>query len=156
MTSNEIILLNFEEIRRRSLKLWNGITPEMYFWKPDNEAMNTIEMIRHILEGEHLFHTIVNNRGNLGEYISPWNEKPYISIQDEINFAESYRKKFIETLKSYNAEEFETIEIIRSEKGQRRKLGDYLHRIAYHEAVHTGQILSYMRTFGIERPLIWD
>jgi uncharacterized damage-inducible protein DinB len=156
MTSNELVILNFEEIRRRSLKLWSGITTEMYFWKPDNEAMNTIEMIRHVLEGEHLFHTIVNNRGNIGDYISPWSEKEYTNLEDEINFAKPFREKFIETLKSYNTEEFETIEIIRSEKGQRRKLGDYLQRIAYHESVHTGQILSYMRTFGIERPLIWD
>lgn len=30
MTQTEI--LNFEEIRRRSVKLWIGITPENYFW----------------------------------------------------------------------------------------------------------------------------
>jgi uncharacterized damage-inducible protein DinB len=156
MSANEVIILNFEEIRRRSLKLWKGIPPEMYLWKPDNEAMTTLEMIRHVLEGEHLFHTIVNNKGNLGDYVSPWNEKPYTNLQDEIDFAASFREKFIKTLKSYTSQEFDTIEIIRSEKGQRRKLGNYLQRIAYHEAVHTGQILSYMRTFGIERPLIWD
>jgi len=28
-------------------------------------------------------------------------------------------------------------------------------RIAYHEAVHTGQLLSYLRTLGLERPMIW-
>ena len=156
MTPNEVIVLNFVEIRRRSLKLWSGITPEIYFWKPDNEAMNTIEMVRHVLEGEHLFHQIVNNRGNIGNYISPWNNKPYTNLLDEIDFSKPYREKFIKTLKSYSIEDFNRIEIIRSEKGQRRKLGDYLQRMAYHEAVHTGQILSYMRTIGITRPLIWD
>ncbi|MCZ6703275.1 MAG: hypothetical protein O6940_09575 [Ignavibacteria bacterium] len=44
----------------------------------------------------------------------------------------------------------------RREVDQRKKLGDYLNRIAYHESVHTGQMLSYLRTLGIERPQIWD
>lgn len=156
MTSNEVIILNFEEIRRRSLKLWNGITPEIYFWKPDNEAMNTIEMIRHILEGEHLFHMIVNNKGNLGDYVSPWTDRPYTDLQSEIDFAEPFRKDFLKTIKEFSPNDFSTIEIIRSEKGQQRMLGDYLQRIAYHEAVHTGQMLSYLRTLGLRRPLIWD
>ena len=156
MTQTEIILTNFEEIRRRSIKLWSGILPENYFWSPDTAAMNCIEMVRHVLEGEHLFHVIVNNRGNIGDYISPWNEMPYTNLQAELDFAKPFREKFLETIKSYNVEDFDEIEIIRSEKGQRRKLGDYLQRIAYHEAVHAGQLLSYMRTCRIERPLIWD
>ncbi len=41
----------------------------------------------YVLEGEHLFHTIVNKRGNIGDYVSPWNEKPYTDLQDEIDFA---------------------------------------------------------------------
>lgn len=65
-------------------------------------------------------------------------------------------KNFIEMVRTFTAEELSTIEIIRTEKGQRRKLGDYLQRIAYHEAVHTGQMLSYFRTLGVDRPLIWD
>jgi uncharacterized damage-inducible protein DinB len=156
MTPNQIIILNFEEIRRRSLKLWQGITPEMHSWKPDDDAMTTLESVRHILESEHLFHTIVNNRGNLGDYPSPWLNRPYTNIQDEIDFAKPFREKFIETIQSFSADKLENDEIIRSEVGQRRKLGDYLNRIAYHEAIHTGQLLSYMRTFGIERPNIWD
>ncbi len=156
MTPNEIIILNFEEIRRRSLKIWQGIPPEMYFWKPDNEAMHTLESVRHILESEHLFHTIVNNRGNLGDYPSPWKDKLYTNIQDEIDFAKPYRTKFIATIQSFSLNELENEEIIRSEVGQRRKIGDYLNRIAYHESIHTGQLLSYMRTFGIDRPNIWD
>ena len=46
--------------------------------------------------------------------------------------------------------------IERREVDQRKKLDDYLNRIAYHESVHTGQMLSYLRTLGIERPQIWD
>jgi len=50
----------------------------------------------------------------------------------------------------------ENVRIERKEVGQSKKLGDYLNRIAYHESVHTGQILSYLRTIGIDRPQIWD
>ena len=71
MNSIEIIILNFTEIRRRSIKLWSGIPREYYNWRPDENAFTILEMIRHILEGEHLFHKIIENRCNLGEYVSP-------------------------------------------------------------------------------------
>ncbi len=156
MTHTEIIMLNLEEVRKRSLKLWAGLTPENYFWRPDINAMSCIEMIRHVLEGEHLLHKIVENRGNIGDYISPWTDRPYTNLQDELDFANPYREQFIETIKKFSAVDLTTIDIIRSEKGQSRKLGDYLQRIAYHEAVHTGQLLSYYRTLGLDRPQIWD
>jgi uncharacterized damage-inducible protein DinB len=156
MTQNEIVILNFEEIRRRSLILWAGITSDIYFWRPDINAMNCLEMVRHVLEGEHLFHMIVNKGGNLGDYLSPWTDRPYTDLQAELDFAKPFRIAFLETIKEFGPNDFSTIEIIRSEKGQRRRLGDYLQRIAYHEAVHTGQMLSYLRTLGLERPQIWD
>jgi uncharacterized damage-inducible protein DinB len=156
MLSVELLILNLEEIRRRSLILWNSLPEENYDWQPDETAMTCLEMIRHILEGEHLFHIIVKNRGNLNDYISPWQDKDYTTVQDEIDFALPYRNAFLTTLKSFTANDLETIEIVRTEKNQRRKLGDYLLRIAYHESVHTGQLLSYYRTMEIKRPLIWD
>ncbi len=52
--------------------------------------------------------------------------------------------------------DLENIKIERKQVGQSNKLGDYLNRIAYHESVHTGQMLDCLRTFGIERPQIWD
>ena len=77
-------------------------------------------------------------------------------MQAELDFAKPFRMAFIETIKEFSPTDFSTIEIIRTEKGQRRKLGDYLQQIAYHEAVHTGQMLSNLRTIGLERPQIWD
>jgi uncharacterized damage-inducible protein DinB len=156
MTQAEILILNFEEIRRRSIKLWTGITPENYFWKPDSDAMSCLEMVRHVLEGEHLFHIIVENRGNIGDYISPWQDRLYTNLQDELDFASPFRENFLDAVKKFTPEELSSIEIVRSEKGQRRKLGDYLLRIAYHESVHTGQMLTYLRALHLERPLIWD
>ncbi len=156
MTATDIIILHFEEIRRRSVKLWSGLTPEQYSWQPDPHAMTAIEMIRHVLEGEHLFHKIIDNRGNLGSYVSPWQGRPYLNLHDELAFAKPYRERFLNTVKAFGSEDLAKIEIVRSEKGQRRQLGDYLLRIGYHESVHTGQMLSYFRTLGIERPVIWD
>ncbi|RZN82864.1 MAG: DinB family protein [Winogradskyella sp.] len=156
MNSIEIILLNFSEIRRRSIKLWNGIPEEHLHWKPDKGAFSIIEKIRHVLETEHLFHKIVENRGNLGDYQSPWNGLEYSDIDNELNFAEAYRAKFIKMIEGFNELDLQTIRIERSEVGQSKILGDYLNRIAYHESVHTGQMLDYLRTFGIDRPLIWD
>jgi uncharacterized damage-inducible protein DinB len=155
MNANEIIILNFEEIRRRSIKLWSGIPAEKYNWKPDEGAMSMLEMVRHVLEGEHWFHQIVHNRGTVN-FTSPWKELPYTDIEAEIVFAKPYREKFIADILNFTAADLENIEIYRPEKNQRRKLGDYLLRIGYHESVHTGQLLNYMRTAGIERPLIWD
>jgi uncharacterized damage-inducible protein DinB len=155
MNANEIIILNFEEIRRRSIKLWSGIPVEKYSWKPDGAAMSMIETVRHILEGEHWFHNIIINRGTV-DFASPWKDLPYTDIDAEIVFAKPYRQKFISDIMNFTATDFTNIEINRPEKNQRRKLGDYLLRTAYHESVHTGQLLDYMRTAGIERPLIWD
>jgi hypothetical protein len=59
MTHTDLLVLNFEEIRRRSLILWQELTVENYFWRPDIKAMTCLETVRHVLEGEHLFHKIV-------------------------------------------------------------------------------------------------
>ena len=156
MNPTEIILLNFSEIRRRSIKLWNGIPNEYMNWKPDENAFTIIEMIRHILEGEHLFHKIIENKGNLGNYKSPWSGMKYTDLKNELNFAETYRADFLSMVNELNESDLENVRIERKEVGQSKKLGDYLNRIAYHESVHTGQILSYLRTIGIDRPQIWD
>jgi len=156
MNSIEIILLNFSEIRRRSVKLWNGVPNEYLKWKPDENAFTIIEMIRHVLEGEHLFYKIIENRGNLGDYQSPWKDQKYSDLNNELEFSEKYRKEFLSMISELNESDLESVRIERKEVGQSKKLGDYLNRIAYHESVHTGQILSYLRTNGIDRPQIWD
>lgn len=156
MNSIDIILLNFIETRRRSIKLWSGIAVENYDWRPDEKAMSILEMIRHVLEAEHFFHVIIERRGNLGEYTSPWKDLPYKGLEEELEFAASYRESFFDMIESCSAQDLEEITIDRSEVKQKKELGDYLLRIAYHESVHTGQMLDYLRTMGVERPQIWD
>ncbi|GAA4115131.1 hypothetical protein GCM10022393_15160 [Aquimarina addita] len=156
MNSIEIILINFSEIRRRSINLWSGIPKEYLGWKPDEKAFTVLEMIIHVLEGEHLFHKIIENRGDLGNYQSPWFKLEYSHLQNELEFSKKYRASFLSMIKGLTESDLENIKIERKEVGQSKILGDYLNRIAYHESVHTGQMLSYLRTIGIDRPQIWD
>lgn len=86
------------------------------------QVINALEMIRHILEGQHLFHKSVENRGNIGDYISPCEGLPYINLENELEFAKPYREKFIKTIAMFEASQLLTIEIVRSEKGQCRLL----------------------------------
>ncbi|WP_222933085.1 DinB family protein, partial [Fulvivirga aurantia] len=99
MNSIEIILLNFSEIRRRSIKLWSKIPVEYLNWKPDDKAFTIIEMIRHVLEGEHLFHKIIQNRGDLGDYLSPWENLAYSDLKSELEFCEKYRTDFLNMIR---------------------------------------------------------
>ena len=117
--------------------------------------MSIIEMVRHVLECEYIYHKIVENRGSV-KIMSPWQDRPYTNVSDELNFAQPFHDKFIEAIRSTTEQDFTEVEIIRKEVDQRRKLGDYLLRIGYHESVHTGQMLSYLRTLNIERPKVWD
>ncbi|MGB4846101.1 MAG: DinB family protein [Ferruginibacter sp.] len=156
MNASELLILNFEEVRRRSIKVWKSISEEELFWKPDPEAMSCFEMIRHVLESENIYHHIILKRGVLGNYESPLTGNPYTTLEDEIKNAQPYREKFLKMVHSFSAKELDEIYITRKEKKQHRKLGDYLLRMAYHEAVHTGQLLDYLRTINAPRANIWD
>lgn len=156
MNAKELLILNFEEVRRRSIRIWKNIPEEQLYWRPDPGAMTCFEMIRHVLESENVYHHIILNKGVLGDYRSPLTGNPYISVDEELRNAQPYREKFLRMINGFTAKELEDIYITRKELGQHRKLGDYLLRVAYHESVHTGQLLDYLRTVRAPRPKIWD
>ncbi|MBV6682490.1 DinB family protein [Bacillus sp. JRC01] len=156
MNSIDIILLNIKEVRRRSLKVWRSIPKDAIHWKPDEEAMSCIEMIRHVLESEHYYHLALLNEGSPKIFNSPFSNRPLTTVEAEVEFAEEYRKAFLGTVSSYTEKELSSIQIDRSESGYVRELGDMLLRIPYHEAVHTGQLLDYLRSAGFKRERIWD
>ncbi len=156
MNSIDLILLNFNEVRRRSIKLWTSIPQEKLHWKPDDEAMTCIEMIRHVLESEHYYHLAIQNRGSLEVFDSPFEQQPFSTVNAELDFAEPFRNDFLETIKSFSEEDLLNIKIDRSESGYIRSLGDMLLRVAYHESVHTGQLLDYLRTAKVPRIRVWD
>jgi len=156
MNAKELLILNFEEVRRRSIKVWKGISEEDLYWRPDPGAMSCFEMIRHVLESENIYHHIILNRGNPGDYQCPLTGNPYTTVDDELKNAQPYREKFLKMVHSVSLKDLEEIFITRKEKKQHRRLGDYLLRMAYHESVHTGQLLDYLRTLKSPRANIWD
>ncbi|MGE8205430.1 DinB family protein [Heyndrickxia sp. NPDC080065] len=158
MNAIDLIILNFEEIRRRSIKVWQAIPQQMLNWKPDENALTCAEMIRHILEGEFLYHQMLIGRGSkaLTNLSNPFETKEFTTVEDDLTFALPFREDFLKYIKTISLSDLENIKIDRSDVGYVRTLGDMLLRIAYHESVHTGQLLDYMRTMGIDRPMIWD
>ncbi|TDK47922.1 DinB family protein [Algoriphagus formosus] len=155
MTQTELIILNFTEIRRKSIKLWNGLPERYYHWKPDENAMTAFEIVRHVLEADYGWNIIINS-GSMADYQTPWKNRSFLSIADELEFAEPYRNQFLESVRQFSEKELNEREIIHPGNGEKKLLGKYLLRIGYHESVHGGQFLSYLRAMGIDRPDIWD
>ncbi len=155
MTAQDIIVLNLQEVRRRSLKLWRGIPDLQLAWKPDENALSIGEMIRHVWEGSENYRRIVAHGGSL-ELPDSYTDGPISSVETEIAFAAPLFEKLLEDIRGFTSDDLNTKWIDRSDVGYRRKLGDFLARIAYHESVHAGQLLGYLRMAGTERPDIWD
>lgn len=155
MTQSELIILNFKEIRRRSVKLWKGLPESHYTWKPDEKAMTAIEMVRHVLEADYGWNIIIN-KGSMKNYRTPWKNRPFISVAEELEFAKPYRNAFLESVRQLSDATLNETEIFHPGNGDKKNLGKYLLRIGYHESVHAGQFLSYMRAMKINRPVIWD
>ncbi|MDE3743286.1 DinB family protein [Maribacter polysaccharolyticus] len=155
MTQTELLVLNFEAIRSKSIRLWKGLPESHYHWKPDESAMTAIQMIRHVLEADYGWNIIIN-QGDMTNYRTPWENRPCISVHDELEFAAPYREKFLESVGRFSAADLSETKIIHPGNGEKKTLGKYLLRIGYHEAVHAGQFLSYLRAMEIDRPGIWD
>jgi uncharacterized damage-inducible protein DinB len=155
MTAQDILVLNLQEGRRRSIKLWRGIPDVQLAWKPDENALSIGEMIRHVWEGSENYRRIVAHGGSL-ELPDGYADGPISGVESEITMAGPLFERLLEDIRGFSADDLTTKWIDRSDVGYRRKLGDFLARIAYHESVHAGQLLGYMRMVGIERPNIWD
>ncbi|SDD76595.1 DinB superfamily protein [Algoriphagus faecimaris] len=155
MTQSELIVLNLTEIRRRSIKLWMGLPKSHYNWKPDENAMSAKEMIRHVLEADYGWNIIIN-QGDMSSYKTPWENRPFINLMEELEFSQPYREAFLESIQRFSDRELNETEIVHPGNGEKKILGNYLFRIGYHESVHAGQFLSYLRTMNIDRPQIWD
>ena len=157
MTQTELLLINFEETRRRSLILWNALPEDKYLWKPDAEAMHALEMVRHVLGTDEWFWHIIVNNGDISNFDNDkWDEgRPYVSVKDELEFSMPYREKFLNLIMNHSADDLENIMVTYGNR-EPRKLGDFLLRAAYHEGVHAGNFISYLRAMGVNRPWIWD
>lgn len=151
----KLLILNLEEIRRKSIMIWEGLPQDKYHWKPDEKAMTGIEMIRHVLEADYGWNIIIN-QGDMSNYETPWRNMPFMSLEEELAYAAPYRKEFIKRINEFTEEELSNTQIIHPGNGERKNLGQYILRIGYHEAVHAGQFLSYLRMMQISIPQIWN
>jgi uncharacterized damage-inducible protein DinB len=156
MAEVDLLGLNAEEVRRRSLIVWNGIPPAALIWRPDPAAMSCGEMVRHVLEGEYLYMLMIRNRASVAQDNSPFAGRPFTSVADEVAFARPYREQFLSLISSIEPSDLTSITIDRSDAGYQRKLGDFVLRVAYHESVHCGQMLGYLRMMDADRPRVWD
>ncbi|ERI09671.1 hypothetical protein HMPREF0083_02242 [Aneurinibacillus aneurinilyticus ATCC 12856] len=113
------------------------------------------EMIRHVWSASFHYHMLLRNNGSIKTDIhTPYDEEPITSVEKEIELSQSYFSDFIEYVESISTEELESRLINRSDIGYQRYLGDMLLRIAYHDAIHTGQFLQYLRMVELERPIV--
>jgi uncharacterized damage-inducible protein DinB len=167
MTPNEIRCLDLDEVRRRydggttevrrrSERTWSAVPPERLGWRPDLDAMSCIEMVRHVLEGEYLYLRMLRTRRSVDDSETPFTSAPHTTVAAELARARPHRRALLDHVRSLRAEEPRTVMIDRSDVGYVRSAGDFILRMAYHEAVHAGQRLGYLRAANAARPVIWD
>jgi len=80
----------------------------------------------------------------------------FADLDAALAFTNPCRESLLETVRQFSDGDLNTISIDRSDVGYVRKAGDFILRIAYHESVHAGQMLQYLRMAGVPRPSIWD
>jgi len=155
MSGAELLCLNLTETRRRSIRIWRGIPISMSDWRPDPDAMSCFEMVRHVLEADYLYGQMIRERRSYSGG-SPFADRHFDDLDAALVFATPYRESLLETVLQLSDDDLNTVAIDRSDVGYIRKAGDFILRIAYHESVHAGQILQYLRMAGVPRPSIWD
>lgn len=135
--------------------LWKALPEDHYHWRPDKDAMTAIDVVRHVLGADHGWNMIIKHM-DMSDYRSPWEGKAYTTVSEDVAYATQFRDKLIDTINGFSGSDIATIEILHPGNDKKRNLGDYLMRIGYHESVHAGQFLSYLRSMGVDRPNIWD
>ncbi len=155
MSGAELLCLNLTETRRRSICIWRAIPLSLSDWRPDPDAMSCFEMVRHVLEADYLYGQMVRERRSYAG-ASPFTDHHFADLDAALAFTNPYRELLLETVRQLSDADLNTIPIDRSDVGYVRKAGDFILRIAYHESVHAGQMLHYLRMAGVPRPSIWD
>jgi uncharacterized damage-inducible protein DinB len=154
--ATDALVFNLEEARRRSVKIWLALPADRLHWRPDDAAMSCVEMVRHVLEGEYNYTLMLKSGASLASDESPFTGRPYTSVEEELAFAEPYHRATLALVRSYSPEDLRAKKVDRSDVGYIREAGDFILRMAYHESVHAGQLLGYMRMMGAPRPNVWD
>ena len=151
MSGAELLCLNLTETRRRSIRIWRPIPLSLSDWRPDPEAMSFFEMVRHVLEADYLYGQMARERRSYTG-ASPLTDHHFADLDAALTFTNPYRESLLETVRQLSEADLNTIAIDRSDVGYIHKAGDFILRIAYHESVHAGQMLQYLRMAGVPRP----
>jgi uncharacterized damage-inducible protein DinB len=155
MSGCELLCLNLTETRRRSIRIWQAIPSALSGWRPDPNAMSCFEMVRHVLEADYLYGQILRERRSYSG-TNPYADRQFDDLDSALRFARPNRESLFETIRQFSDEDLNIVEIDRRDIGYVRKAGDFILRIGYHEAVHSGQMLQYLRMADVPRPSIWD
>jgi uncharacterized damage-inducible protein DinB len=157
MDARALMLLDLQETRRRFLIVARSIPAEYLNWKPDAEALTIGAMIRHVLLHD-LSWLLILTEGRLAteaERAPLWGA-PFTTVEAEIERAQPYHEAFTAYVRSLDPASFGTRLVQWPHRPIARTLGDALERKSYHDAVHTGQLLQYLRMLQMPRPDIWD
>lgn len=158
MNARDLILLDLRETRRRFLMVANSFPDHLLHWRPDPDALSVGGHIRHVLLHD-LDWLYIFEKGRLPtkeEQEPLWEKPPFTTVKAEIERAEPFHQQFIDYVGSLASEDFSRKMIRWPHRPIERLLGDTLERKAYHDAVHTGQLLQYLRMLQLPRPGIWD
>ncbi|MFN3299577.1 MAG: hypothetical protein ACK41Z_05220 [Sediminibacterium sp.] len=52
-------------------------------------------MVRHVLSADYGWNIIIKTGGDLCNYKSPWDGRPFSSVKDEIDFAQLHHQEFL-------------------------------------------------------------
>lgn len=158
MNARDLILWDLQETRRRFVILCEGIEDRHLNWRPDAEAMSIGEMIRHVF-----FHDIawlqILTEGRLptdAEKEQLGQNAPFNTVAAEVERGRPFHERFLTYVATLDPDSFGTHMVQWPHRPLQRLLGDTLERKSYHDAVHTGQLLQYLRTLQVARPDIWD
>lgn len=155
MQGVEAIFSILEKSRDRSILIWKGIPEKYLFWKMDADAMSMIETVRHVLDCDEWYRrTIVQRSGSQLNYDEIFGERPFVSIENELQMNTEHRKAFIDLVCSLSDQDLDKISLQR--RSGTKPLGNFLLSVAYHEAFHAGQISLQLRMLNIPRPNVWD
>ena len=149
------IIQSLEESRRKSIQIWMQIPEAYWHWKPDDTSMSLMETVRHVLDCDEWYRQNILDRDitNLN-YEIIFGERPYLSIQNELEINRKSRTDFIACLQSFSDSDLDSILIKRS--SGLKPLGTFLAEIAYHEAYHAGQVQLCLRILHLPTENIWD
>ncbi len=155
MLSKDIILLQLEESRRRSILVWDTIPETFLHWRPYDNAMSLLEMVRHILDCDEWYRqTILQRDSTHLDYNLIFGNRPLNAVSQELENNNIHRDAFLQLIYSLSEEELDSL-IIRRKKGL-TPLRRFLSEISYHEAYHAGQLRLCLRQLQVPSADIWE